>query len=56
MTLVGCDLHSQTQQVAVLDTTTGEIFEHELAHDCFWAFGVGGADSRAMGRVPTPAR
>src|SRR5262245_3519630 len=33
MTLVGCDLHSRKQQVAVLDTTTGEIFEQELAHD-----------------------
>lgn len=32
MTLVGCDLHSRKQQVAVLDTTTGEIFEQELAH------------------------
>ena len=33
MTLVGCDLHSRTQQVAVLDTTTGELREQELAHD-----------------------
>ena len=33
MTLVGCDLHSRKQQVAVLDTTTGEILEQELAHD-----------------------
>ena len=32
MTLVGCDLHSRTQQVAVLDTTTGELREQELAH------------------------
>ena len=32
MTLVGCDLHSRKQQVAVLDTTTGEIREQELAH------------------------
>ena len=30
MTLVGCDLHSRKQQVAVLDTSTGEILEQEL--------------------------
>src|SRR5499427_326672 len=33
MTLVGCDLHSRKQQVAVLDTTTGELLEQELPHD-----------------------
>jgi transposase len=33
MTLVGCDLHSRKQQVAVLDTTTGEVLEQELIHD-----------------------
>jgi transposase len=33
MTLVGCDLHSRKQQVAVLDTKTGEVLEEELAHD-----------------------
>jgi hypothetical protein len=33
MTLVGCDLHSRKQPVAVLDTTTGEVLEQELAHD-----------------------
>src|SRR5262245_687558 len=33
MTLVGCDLHSRKQQVAALDTTTGEILEQELVHD-----------------------
>ena len=33
MTLVGCDLHSRTQQVAVLDTRTGELVEQELTHD-----------------------
>ena len=33
MTLVGCDLHSRKQQVAVLDTTTGELVEQELAHE-----------------------
>jgi len=33
MTLVGCDLHSRKQQVAVLDTTTGEVIEQELLHE-----------------------
>src|SRR5262249_58090814 len=33
MTLVGCDLHSRKQQIAVLDTTTGEVLEQELVHD-----------------------
>src|SRR5499425_1922517 len=33
MTLVGCDLHSRKQQVAVLDTTTGEVVEQELVHE-----------------------
>src|SRR5690242_6699767 len=33
MTLVGCDLHTRKQQVAVLDTTTGEVVEQELVHE-----------------------
>lgn len=33
MTFVGCDLHTRTQQVAVLDTRTGEASEQQLAHD-----------------------
>src|SRR5215470_15774302 len=33
MTLVGCDLHARKQQVAVLDTITGEVLEQELVHD-----------------------
>src|SRR5215813_13635074 len=33
MTIVGCDLHSRKQQVAVLDTSTGEILEQELVHE-----------------------
>ena len=31
MTLVGCNLHSR-KQLAVLDTTTGDVVEQELAH------------------------
>jgi transposase len=33
MTLVGCDLHSRTQQVAVLDTITGEVLGQERVHE-----------------------
>jgi transposase len=33
MILVGCDLHSRKQQVAVLDTDTGEVLEQELLHE-----------------------
>ena len=33
MTFVGCDLHTRKQQVAVLDTDTGELSEQQLAHD-----------------------
>jgi len=33
MTLVGCDLHSRSQQLAVLDAETGEVRELRLAHD-----------------------
>jgi transposase len=32
MILVGCDLHTRKQQVAVLNTDTGEVFERELVH------------------------
>jgi hypothetical protein len=41
MTLVGCDLHARKQQVAVLDTTPGEVCEQELA--------MGGDGERAFG-------
>src|SRR5262245_66230443 len=33
MTLVVFDLHSQKQQVAVLDTDTGKVLEQELLHE-----------------------
>src|SRR5216684_2034342 len=32
MTLVGCDLHTRKQQVAVLDTETGAMYERHLSH------------------------
>src|SRR5262245_61506713 len=33
MTIVGCDLHSRNQRVAVLDTTRGAVLEQELVHE-----------------------
>jgi hypothetical protein len=33
MTIVGCDLHTRKQQVAVLQTDTGEMAEQELIHE-----------------------
>ena len=33
MILLDCDLHSLKQQVAVLDTDTGEVGEQELVHE-----------------------
>jgi transposase len=33
MTLVGVDLHSREQSVAMLDTTTGEVEERRIRHD-----------------------
>src|SRR5579872_4561344 len=32
MTIVGCDFHPAWQQIAVLDTETGEITEQKLMH------------------------
>src|SRR5262245_54150163 len=32
MILVGCDLHTRKQQVAVLNTDTGELLDQELLH------------------------
>jgi transposase len=32
MILVGCDLHTRKQQVALLNTNMGELWERELSH------------------------
>jgi transposase len=47
MTLVGCDLHTRKQQVAVLDTGTGETLEQELSH-------VGDEVERFYAALPRP--
>src|SRR5262245_39992714 len=33
MIMVGCDLHTRTQQVALLNTDTGELWKRALSHD-----------------------
>ena len=32
MMIIGCDLHTRFQQIAMLDTATGEIVERRLEH------------------------
>src|SRR5262249_41284049 len=33
MLVIGCDFHSRFQQIAMVDTTTGEIIERRLEHE-----------------------
>jgi transposase len=33
MIIIGCDLHTRTQQIAMLDTETGEVVEKRLDHE-----------------------
>jgi hypothetical protein len=33
MLIIGCDLHTRYQQIAMLDTETGEIVERRLEHE-----------------------
>jgi transposase len=47
MILVGCDLHTRKQQVALLNTDTGELWDQELSHD-------GDAIERFYATLPPP--
>jgi transposase len=47
MILVGCDLHTRKQQVALLNTDTGELWDQELSHD-------GDAVERFYATLPPP--
>lgn len=49
MIIIGCDLHTRFQQIAMLDTETGEIVEQRLEH------GTGEAQS-FYAALPGPAR
>jgi len=33
MLTIGCDLHTRTRQIALLDTETGELVERRLEHE-----------------------
>ncbi len=33
MMIIGCDLHTRTEQIAMLDTETGEVVEKRLEHE-----------------------
>jgi transposase len=47
MILVGCDLHTRKQQVALLNTDTGELWDQELIH-------VGDAVEHFYAALPPP--
>jgi hypothetical protein len=33
MIIIGCDFHTRSQQIAMLDPTTGELIERRLEHE-----------------------
>jgi transposase len=49
MWIIGCDLHTRYQQIAALDSTTGELVEQRLEH-------AGDAVRRFYAALPRPAR
>jgi transposase len=48
MIIIGCDLHTRTQQIAMLDTETGEVVEKKLEHES-------GEAKRFYGELKGPA-
>ena len=49
MLIIGCDLHTRKQQVAMLDSETGELVERGLEHE--------NGEARAFyTSLPSPAR
>ena len=46
MKIVGCDLHTRYQQIAMLDQETGELIERRVPHPSFFE----GWDSAAVQR------
>jgi hypothetical protein len=49
MIIIGCDLHTRLQQIAMFDPTTGEITERCLDHE-------NGDVERFYGALSSPAR
>ena len=38
MLMIGCDFHTRFQQIAMMDSQTGEIIEHRLDHEAGGSF------------------
>ena len=49
MLIIGCDFHSRFQQIAMLDSQTGEVMERRLEHE-------NGEARKFYAGLPTPAR
>src|ERR1700687_4975149 len=49
MLIIGCDFHTRYQQIAMLDTTTGELVERRLEHE-------NGEANTFYRRLPKPVR
>ena len=49
MLIIGCDFHTRFQQIAMVDTTTGEIIERRLEHET-------GEAKVFYAALPSPAR
>lgn len=49
MTIIGCDLHSRYQQIALLETATGELVTRRLEHE-------NGEAGSFYARLPRPSR
>ena len=49
MLIIGCDFHTRFQQIAMVDTTTGELVKRQLEHGT-------GEPERFYAALPTPAR
>ena len=49
MIIIGCDIHTRFQQIAMLDPTTGEIIERRLEHE-------NGEAEKFYATLPSPAR
>jgi hypothetical protein len=52
MMIIGCDLHTRYQQIAMLDTDTGELVERRLEHEN----GEARAFYFALAGCPAPCR
>jgi hypothetical protein len=49
MFIIGCDFHSRFQQIAMLDSATGEVVERRLEHES-------GEAQKFYATLPSPAR